>query len=379
MVQDPIEAQDDLEREVERMALAVELSVLAIIARRLGEVRGDSIAATYAAMPGDLELIRKTVSKGGAAISGKVTTAFLAMAEGNDAWAKPYYEASGREQVKVSEDLAMNAKLRASLSRSRRFVDGMVRTSVLSIVANGRVTPIEDAYKAIVGEAAASMVAGEAAYSNAVSNAVSGLSEHGLRVTYASGRSRELYAAVRGNVMDAYRSTMAEIRRMQGEAFGADGWEVSAHVPSAPDHEPYQGRRFGSREWDMLEASLSRPLVTGANCRHIAYPVIMGIGKPAYNKGELDRMAKASHGKVSFSGVSGKAMRMTRYEASQYARSVEQALRKLNARAYLAEESGQDASGISGAIEVKMRDYARICREVGISPQLDRTSVFVLK
>lgn len=378
MVRDPVEAQDDLEREVERMALAVELSVLAIIARRLGEARGDSIAATYAAMPGDLELIRQTVSKGGAAISGKVTTAFLAMAEGNDAWAKPYYEASGRRQRKVAEDLAMNASLRASLARTRRFVDGMMRTSALAIVSKGRITLIEDAYKAIVGDAATSMVAGEASYSTAVSKAVSGLSEHGLRVMYASGHSRELYAAVRGNVMDAYRSTMAEIRRMQGEAFGADGWEVSAHIPSAPDHEPYQGRRFAEREWQLLEASLSRPLVTGANCRHIAYPVIMGIGKPAHTKAELDRMAKASHGRVTFDGVSGKRMSMTRYEASQYARGVEQSMRKLNARAYLAGQAGADASGATRKYDERVRDYLRICREVGITPQLDRTKVFVI-
>jgi hypothetical protein len=61
------------------------------------------------------------------------------------------------------------------------------------------------------------------------------------------------------------------------------GWEISAHVGARPSHAAYQGRQYPQSQY----YTIVEPLITDYNCRHSAYPIILGLGKPNYTAEEL--------------------------------------------------------------------------------------------
>lgn len=403
---DPVEAQEDIEDELERAGEAIGLAVMAVLARRLGKVKAGEYAAAYAAMNVDMAEIERITERGRRKLQSIADDAMDDMGKGNDAWARPYYSARKIEQVAVSDHPTLAAKLAQGKKEARAAISSLVDTSVFGLAGKRPdgsmvVQRIRPAYLSAITDATAAMAAGEQAYTQAISQAVKTLADGGLRVIYpstyekkvldATGRfvvatetatrakplTRELYGAVRMNVMGTYRATMADIRQAQGKEFGADGVEISAHVPSAEDHEPYQGRRYPTRVWNLLQGSLARPIETGYNCRHTVSPVIMGIGKQAYTNAELKAMRKRSSGDVTFRGLRDE-LTMSRYDASQYVRGVERSLRSANNAAYLMEQAGQDASAAKAIVKAKTGEYTRICKAVGITPQMDRTRAYVV-
>lgn len=382
MVQDPVEAQEDIEDELERAGEAIGLAVMAVLARRLGKVKAGEYAAAYAAMNDDMAEIERITERGRGKLQSIADDAMDDMGKGNDEWARPYYSARKIEQVAVSDHPTLAAKLNQGKKEAREAISSLVDTSVFGLAGKRPdgsmvVQRIRPSYLSAITDATAAMAAGEQAYTQAISQAVKTLANGGLRVIYQSGATRELYGAVRMNVMGTYRATMADIRQAQGKEFGADGVEISAHVPSAEDHEPYQGRRYPTRVWNLLQGSLARPIETGYNCRHTVSPVIMGIGKQAYTNAELKAMRKRSSGDVTFRGLRDE-LTMSRYDASQYVRGVERSLRSANNAAYLLEQAGQDASAAKAIVKSKTSEYTRICKAVGITPQMDRTRAYVV-
>lgn len=374
-------AQRAAEEELEAAAVAVEVAVMAVIARRLGMVNdGMSRTALSIAMAEDMAEIERIIRKGRSMMEQTASGIMQRMASGNDRWARGYYEAMGVEQVLFRDNEALSQAVRNGLQGATDGIAAMCRTSVLYLKDGPFTVPIEEAYRKIVNEAATAMAIGETAYHQAARQAAATLADGGLKVMYASGETRELYAAVRTNVMDAYRTTMVELRNIQGAEFGADGVEVSAHEPCAPDHEPYQGRRFSFKAFEGIQGSLSRQLVEGANCHHTTWPVVMGVGKGAYTKAQLEAMGRRSREQVTFTGLSGRELTMSRYEASQYQRGVETSIRKANTNAALLERADlPDLAAIERAGAKGRTDYYRaMSASVGLGTRMERTKSFVM-
>ena len=78
----------------------------------------------------------------------------------------------------------------------------------------------------------------------------------------------------------------------------------------------------------------SRPIGT-LGCKHIASPIIMGISEPAYSEKELSDMAKRNAEGITYEGK-----HYTEYEATQFQRKLERAVRKTKRELIGAEESG---------------------------------------
>lgn len=391
MVRDPadIEEQRRVEDSIEAAAIGMEVAVLAVIARRLGNLEGKSLAEVYASMPKDMADIQRAINRGTLNIQVAAINAMDEMADANDRWAKRYYDYKGVKQLSATEHKAMSSVLNAQTEAATAAIDAKCRSAVIKIAndATGEVLPIESAYKRIVSDAAVSMTTGVKSVEQAVSQAVRTLSKSGLRVVYQSGATRNLYSAVSTNVMDAYRVAMSEMREIQGEEFGADGVEVSAHALCATDHQDYQGmqysyeRKRGYRMWDEVQFEPARPLVTGANCGHVVFPVLLGISVPAYTKKELQDLKQRSNEQVTFNGLSGKPLTMSRYDASQYQRKVETQIRNMNENAYLLKEA--NLTNFAKMERATARDYTaqykRISSEAGLSTRMERTRAYVQK
>lgn len=367
-----VDAQQRAEDELEAIGVGITVSILAIIVKRLQSFDDKTtIVNAYASMPEDLKAIQDAIYRGDKALTDKVEEIFKRMAWGNDEWAKRYYIAANVEQMGFSINPALKELYDSGLKNAINDVHTLVNTSALGIAdANGEWMYLRDAYTQIVGQAAANMVTGAEAGKEAVNKAVDSLVRYGVRVKYPN-TTRDLYGAVRMNVMDAYRQSMVAMRMRQGLEFGADGVEVSAHSPCAPDHEPYQGRQFSFESFQRIQDALDRDIVTGANCAHTTYPVILGMS-PSVSNSKLRKMNEESWKDVTVTGLSGKKMTMTRYEASQYQRRIENAIRQANVKQYVTGEDMRDY------VKRTTSAYKAISAQAGLPTMLERTRVYVI-
>lgn len=366
--------QEAVEDALDSAAFAIEAKAVGIIASRLGTIDPDTrIAELLSHVSEDVAAIDRAVSKGGAELAKAAEASIEDMAESNDEWAKPFYEATGAVQTGAAAAVA-----HAYAKDAKRAVRAIVRTSAIGLAgADGTgFRPLKEAYVSILSQAASAMASGEQTGERAVRSAVRALCSGGLRVVYESGRTMELHSAVRMNVMDSFMSAMHEARKLQGEEYGADGVEVTAHGLCAPDHLPYQGRQFPKRKFEKLNASLERPIAEGYNCRHMVFPVLLGFSDPAYSESELDEIAELSNSKVTYE-LNGRKVTETRYEFSQRQRAMERSIRRARLDAYAAEKSGYGATEANRRVREMLRRYRTVSQQAGVDTRMERTKLYL--
>lgn len=370
------EYQDEQSQDIEQDGLALELAVLAIIASRLGKVdKNTTYSDARLWLNADMEKIERLFDKYSIRMTKHSDSIMDEMAAKNDDWAKEFYAAKGIEQVKTKDSDALGIILGIGKEDTNKGIKAIINTNVAGLVDNnGNFISLREGYIATINEAITAMTAGEVTYQQAISKAVTRLSNYGLRVQYASGLKRELYAAVRTNVMDGYRQTMQDLRTQQGKEFGADGVEISTHGQCAPDHLPYQGRQYTNDEFEQLQRKLDRP-IGGVNCRHITYPIVMGVSSKKYMNKQLAEIKKNSTRKVTFKGLDGKDRTMTAYEATQYQRTVEATIRKQRMKQYIGDSANADTSKQRENISRLTKEYKRMSKEMGLSTRMERTKL----
>lgn len=381
---DPTDAENqrDIEDKLDIIGAGVELSVLLVIVERLANLEGKTVAEAFADIPKDMRKIKGILEAGQKAYTSEAVSNLTQMADANDEWAKPFYDARKVEQVKHTSNKATGAVINSAKQYVAQTVENTLNTSVLGFaVPDGKgwkCIGLQDAYKDTVSRAITAMRSGEATYQTAVREAVTALSNNGLRVMYPSGRTMELYAAVRMNVMDNYSQTMMEMRRIQGEEFGADGYEVSAHENCAPDHQPYQGQQYSMKEWRNIQPD--RPIETGPNCHHKAYPIILGVSSPAYSQQQIDRMNAESNRQITYTELNGEKRTSTKYEATQYQRTIERRCRSLDSRVKMDTAAGDNDAAKKTRAEYKATKqlYKSTSEEMGLTTRDERTRAYVV-
>lgn len=372
--------------EIEREALAIEAAVLLVICSRLGNF--SDMTSAYAAMPEDLAEIRRIMARGSASLAELASGIMEDMAISTDEWAAPFYADAGIGQTEILDDPLKSRTVRNAGKTASDSIKAVCNTSMSGIVrervVNGRkiaeYVDVSTAYRQAVTDAAHAMMQGEQSYDRAVRQIVGGLSKSGLKVYYEHENGtktiRSLHSAARMNTMDAYRSAMIDLRMQAGDEFGADGVEVSAHGLCARDHLHIQGRRYNMADWERVEARLDRP-IGKMNCRHFITPVRMGVSARAYTEEQLAEIRESSTKMVTFKGLSGKEMKMTRYEASQYQRAVERAARDQATDAKLLKAAGVSNSDAMAKARQYRKFYAGMCSQAGLEPRYDLMRSYV--
>lgn len=362
--------------DLEAHVYGVEVDILDIIAKRLGKVdKGTTPSEVSQMVAEDMPRISKLLEDAGITASEFIERLYDEMAELNDEWAAEYYEARGLTQAKVTEDAALSAALKAGKFTVENGVANLCNSSVAMIMdADGNAVPIADAYRQAVNSVVRAMVGGKATQAKAIQDAVSALSSSGIRVQYGSGQTRELYSAVRQNVEEGYRTTMQSLRDEQGRKFGADGVEISAHSQCAPDHQKIQGKQFTNAEFEKLNRSLDRP-IGKYNCRHMTFPVIVGVSSKTYSKADRDEMIAASNKKVSYTDQFGKRKHCTAYEFTQVQRELETRIRKLRTESRLLNVAKQDSSRVDAMVDELTDHYKAISRQAKVRTRLERTGI----
>lgn len=244
-------------------------------------------------------------------------------------------------------------------------------TQTLGFVCpNGKAVGLTDAYNQACDFAFMKVSTGAQDYNSAIREATKNLAEKGIvTIDYESGVHTSLEAAVRRNIMGGLGLMQERISKQNHDDFGCDGWEISAHAASAPDHEPIQGRQYSDANFEKLNNSLVRRIGT-LNCGHSAFPIILGVDSPQYTPEELDKFRSDNEKGVDYEG-----RHYTMYEATQRQRQLERAIRKQKRRILVAEQNPGDKERMQQTqikYQVLDQEYKRFSNAAGLRLQHER-------
>lgn len=293
--------------------------------------------------------------------------------------AKLYQEASDKvqskydwmgEQKNITPDKTIiNQVTQAAIDSSN--VEMYNLTQTMGFVKNGMVIDTTSAFRDQLSLRSLEVAVGSKSYTEATRDVIKYFAHDGLVVQYPSGVVRSLEAVVRQNIISGVSRMANEVAQQNAQMLGTDGWEISAHMASAPDHEPYQGRQYTNAEFEALDYILERP-IGELNCRHFAYPVILGLSDRVYTDEQLESMALKNAEGVTYEGK-----HYTMYEASQKQREIERAIRSVKREMIGANAANDVNLMMDGSIRLRRLNeyYVDFSSKAGLMIQRERAQV----
>lgn len=270
--------------------------------------------------------------------------------------------------IPLSANSSLQQILSATVALAKDDLTNITQT-IGFVGPDGQCRELTDAYNQVCDFAFQKVSTGAQDYQSAIRDAVRNLSEKGIRyIDYEPGVHTSIEAAVRRNIMGGLGLMQEQISQSNHDYLGCDGWEISAHGGSAPDHEPYQGRQYTDKEYTNLNNSLVRRIGT-LNCGHAAFPIILGVNEPQYTAEQLEQFRRENEEGVTYEG-----RHYTLYEASQRQRKFERTIRKQKRRILVDESTGDKEKLQADQIKlVRLKDeYIRFSKGTGQRTQYAR-------
>ena len=335
----------------------------------------------------DFQKITKLIAKYSKKGQMAVVDTLQQVADANDDFAKTFYSAKGIAAHTWYNDNYLNNLVQSMARQTAAEFTNLSQTLAYKI--NDRYLPLRQMYSRAIDKAIYEVQSGTVDYQTAMRKTVKELAT-GLRVKnstlvvdeetgevklhWESGYSRRLDSHVRQNLIDGVKQLQAQMLDYHGERFGSDGVELSAHAISAPDHLPVQGRQFSNEEFYKLQTGDSFEDVKGNkykgfprpigqwNCRHVRFPIIIGISEPVHTEEQLKQFAENSKKK---------------YDLTQQQRAMETNLRSLKTRRIAASAAGDEleAKRLQRKINEQQTIYRRFSEKHGLLYDTKRASV----
>lgn len=235
---------------------------------------------------------------------------------------------------------------------------------------DGQLYTIKEAYGKIMDFAFMQTASGTYDFQTAVRKATQELVQRGIRtIPGKDGRSFRIEYAVRSYITNRMGELFNAINRMNYDAIGADGWEISAHEAPAPDHAPYQGRQYSAEEYERINASLERKFGWW-NCRHTVYPIRLGESPPSYTEEQRQRYLDENEAGVTYRG-----QHFTLYEAKGRKRQLESLISQKKYDILAAEGDPELLRMQQIRLQNMRAEYNAFCRATGQTPEPWRTMV----
>lgn len=278
----------------------------------------------------------------------------------------PYVQALPFEQNAVLQQIVS-----AAVELAQDDLSNIVQT-IGFVNPLGKPEPLTQAYISSCDYAFQQVATGAASYTEAIRRATKNLAGKGIRVIdYESGVHTSLEAAVRRNIMGGLGLMQEKISQATHDQLGCNGWEITAHAMSAPDHEPIQGKQYSDAAYAALNNSLRRRIGT-LNCGHASFPILLGVNSPQYTQAELEKFRADNEKGVTIDGV-----HYTGYESTQVQRSLERAIRRQKQRIMVDEAAGdqEKLAQDKTKLTILRQRYAKFSKEAGLRTQYERTEV----
>lgn len=322
----------------------------------------------------DMKAINKIIQKYTGLNKIEIKKIFETAAKENDAFAEQYYEYRGFTPQTHGNNEYLKNIYRAVAQSTVESFENLSDTYGFKLPGK-KAMPLRKAYSQVIDRAIYEIQAGVTDYKTSLRQTVKQLADSGIRtINWESGASRRADTAARMNILDGVRRLNQEMLLYNGEQFGSDGIELTAHAISAPDHVDVQGRQFSNAEFNKMQngescadikgnkyAGFERPIGEW-NCKHFAFPIIIGISQPAHTDEELSSLKQNSAEK---------------YDATQEMRRRETEIRRLKDRRMAFSASGNelDAKRTQRELNTALKDYGKFCKKNGLTPKYDRTEV----
>lgn len=275
------------------------------------------------------------------------------------------------EAIPFGENEPLQQIVSAAVKLAQEDFTNLVQT-IGFVTPYGRTEPLTRAYITSCDFAFQQVITGAAGYTEAIRQATRNLANQGIRtINYESGVSTSLEAAVRRNILGGLGLMQEQISKVTYDQLGCDGWEITAHANSAPDHESYQGRQYQDEVYQALNGSLRRRIST-LNCGHAAFPILLGVNRPQYTPEELEKLRADNEKGVTVDGV-----HYTGYQATQMQRKLERAIRAQKRKVTVDKAAGdkerlaQDQTQLT----VLHQRYQEFSKAAGLRTQYERAEV----
>lgn len=292
----------------------------------------------------------------------------------NEEYESPRFRRALEETPLPEED-------RARVENYSRYVARQTAGTMQNL-SNTTIT--SEQYRQAVDKAILAVNSGVGDYKSATRQIIRDIGYAGMQVQYPSGYHRRLDTAVRQNVVDGAKQITQHASRMIGETLGYDAIELSAHLASAPDHEPVQGRVFMLAEFQKMQTGEDFQDIDGNfylgfrrpigewNCMHIIRSFSTEFSSRMYTNEQLRKWADDN---AQGCKINGK--QYTLYEARQKLRQIETAIRHEKDAAIAAEAAGDQA--LREACQRRINDltdqYNAAAKASGFKPRYDRMHV----
>ena len=269
------------------------------------------------------------------------------------------------QAVPLAANSSLQQILDATIKQAQDDLLNMTQT-IGFVGPDGNVRELTQAYQQACDFAFQKVSTGAQDYVSAVREATANLAKKGIRtIDYESGVHTSLEAAVRRNIMGGMGIMQEQISQHNHDSLGCNGWEISAHSASAPDHEPTQGKQYTDEEYTRLNNSLVRRIGT-LHCGHWAFGIILGVHSPQYTPEELEEMRRENEEGITYEGK-----HYTMYEATQRQRKLESAARNRKRRILIDEQLGDKDKLQNDQIRLQMikQEYSRFSKAAGLPTQ----------
>lgn len=313
------------------------------------------------------DMIKKEIARINGAAESEIAELIREAAERSDEFDRKMLGVS--DGMTLSENTQLQKLMAAQIEQTRGLCTNLTGTlGFAQRTADGRMvySSTTDFLRKQMDMAQMKVMTGVCDYNTAVRQACFALADSGLRtVYYASGRSDRIEVAVRRALMTSVSQLTQKISEQNAAEFGADCWEISAHMGARPSHAVYQGRQYPNSQYETIVL----PLITDYNCRHSAYPIIMGVTKPAYSDEELTALDPPP---FTYEG-----RQYTAYEAQQQMRKMERSMRRQKDRCVVADAVGDKDAFTAASIKLRRQKdyYEDFCKAAGTYTEYERTFV----
>ena len=272
--------------------------------------------------------------------------------------AEKLYKANGKKQPPLEENLWL-----------QNYLESTKQITANTFVNLSKTTSIQNNYKKMIDLAIDTAASGLGDYNAVIRKNIQLM--QGIRVRYESGLTRRLDSAVRMNVLEGIRTLNNDIRARTGKEFGADGVEISAHALCATDHINVQGKQYSNEDFERLQLSLKRAIST-CNCKHVTFPIILGVSEPTYTAAELKEFKNNSNKEIEINGK-----KYTKYEASQAMRNIETKVRYAKEKYIIGESLNDEILKAEASDKIKALNvtYRNIAKKAGLEQKRDRMYV----
>lgn len=389
---------DKLVQQVVNRQEAINIYVLDKIANRLREIGQLSPVdikrmKILVTMGTDIQQMNEYLAEMARLQVRDIKTIIKTVALDNYLDAKPLYDYRHKSFIPFERNMDLQRVTNAVAEQTANTYENLSNSQATGFLVRDENNPqklvfksIDNTYRDAVDKAIQAVQSGAVDTETAIRDVVKQLLNSGVRRLYwDSGYTQRLDTAVRRNIQDGVRQINQKIQDEIGRQIGADGKELSAHINSAPDHEPFQGHQFTNAEYEKLQSNQAFKDIDGQsfaavqriigdwNCRHFAYSIIIGKSKPRYSKEQLQTFIE--NNQIGYTDENGR--HMTMYECTQMQRKLETKIRYAKEEQMIMKELGDNVSRrlARNKVESYIREYKLFSMRCGLPTKMYRTTV----